>query len=354
MTLLRALLISVAIAAVFTTSEIAAQTPRDLLEQGVRAYGDLEYDAAAAFLQRALRATPGIDIQHEEFGRALIFLAATELYRGNPDLAEERFRQLVIFDTRIRPDELVFPPEVTNIFDAVRRGTKAVTPVVPTRSELEMGVDSFSIVLHASSFTGSVVEILDDAGVSVRLLYDGPVNDSLIVTWDGYDSNGRRPSDGEYELAVTARRPGGRSLRTTTFPVTLEAILRDTIPHPVPLADSLFLPEQAEPSRGYESLLGGVLMGGAIMVLPSVVASDAEISGTRFVVSGSVTLAGIIGFFQRRPGRIFTDNIDANNALRARWQASLDSVLSENVTRNADVRLVIETGPSTQVELEQP
>ena len=351
MTLPRALLLAVAIATGANLHPAGAQTAADLVDQGVRAYGDLEFDAAAAFLRRALSAEAGESIEPNHQARALTYLAAAEFYRGNPDSTEVIFRRLVLFDTRQRPDELVFPPEITNIFDSVRRETKALTAVVPDQSEVNVGAGRFSFVLYASSFLGAVVEITRrEDGAQVRLLYDGPVNDSLTVFWDGLDSARTRPEDGSYVLTVTARRPGGGSLRSHQFPMELRATLRDTLPHPVQPADSLLLPERVTAGRSVEALLGGTLMGAAVMVLPAALSSEAELAGTRFVVGSAVTVAGLAGFVARRPGRALPENVAANEALLHQWRDSLGVVISENRQRIDDVRLSIEIGAPAVVE----
>ncbi len=353
MTRFRALLLSVAIATTVCQAPISAQTATDLVEQGVRAYGELEFEAAAASLRRALRATPGSGIPGEDYARALIYLAATEYYRGEADSAEALFQQLVLFDTRRKPDPLVFEPGVTDIFEAVRRETKALTVVVPPRTAFRVGSGHIPVSLYASSFLGTVVEIFDEDSSLVRLVYDGPVSDSLVVTWDGLDSLGRRPDDGDYTLAVTSRRPGGVSLRSTRFPLDVSTVQQDTIPHPPAPADSLLLPERTSGGQGFETLFGGLFIGGAVMLLPSAIAPDADLAATRFLVGGAVSLGGLAGFVWRRPGEMITANVEANRELREDWRERLDNVVSENASRIANIRMVVEAGAPTVVELRE-
>ena len=347
----RALLITVAIATATSPSTTSAQTASALVEQGIRAYAELEFEAAAASLRRALRATPGVEIDNEAYGRALIYLAATQYYRDDPDSTEALFEQLVLFDTRQRPDPLVFEPGVTDIFEAVRRETKALTVVVPDRTEIGVRSGNLPVTLHASSFIGTVVEIFDRDSALTRLVYDGPVSDSLAITWDGLDSLGTRPPDGNYTLAITSRRPGGAALRSTRIPLDLFTIQRDTLAHPPPPTDSLFLPERTGRSQAIETLLGGLLMGGAVMLFPSAMASDADLMGTRFVVGGAMSVAGIVGFVTNRSGRVVPENVAANTALREDWDERVTTTVSENADRIASIRLVIEAGPARVVEL---
>jgi hypothetical protein len=341
----------VAIATATSTATTTAQTATALVEQGVRAYGELEYEAAAASLRRALRANPGVDIGVEDYARALIYLAATRYYLEDPDSTEALFEQLVLFDTRPRPDPLVFEPGVTDIFEAVRRATKALTVVVPDRTEIRIGAGHFPVTLHASSFLGAVVEILDRDSTQTQLVYDGPVSDSLVVTWDGLDSLGIRPADGNYTLVITSRRPGGAALRSTRIPLNLFTIQRDTVAHPPPPADSLFLPERTGRGQSVETLVGGLLMGGAVMILPSALAADAEFAGFRIAAGGVMSVAGIVRFVTMRPGRGLVENVASNTRLRQAWNERLQDIVAENADRIASIRLVVEAGPARIVEL---
>ncbi len=348
---IRALLALVAIATATSPAATIAQTASALVEQGIRAYGELEFEAAAASLRRALRSRPGVTIDNEDYGSALIYLAATQYYLGNPDSTETLFEQLVLFDTRQRPDPLVFEPGVTDIFEAVRRATKALTVAVPDSTSIGIRSPDLPITLYASSFLGAAVEVFDRDSSLVRLVYDGPVSDSLIVTWDGLDSLGTRPADGAYTLTITSRRPGGVSLRSTRIPLSLLTVREDTLEHPLPLADSLFLPENTGRGQTIETLLGGLLMGGAVMLLPNALASDAQLAGTRIVVGSAMSVAGIVGFVARRPGRPLPENIAANRALQADWDERVRDITAENADRIANTRMVIETGASRKVDL---
>jgi hypothetical protein len=292
-----------------------------------------------------------LTVDVEDYGRALIYMAATQYYLDASDSTEVLFEQLVLLDTRQRPDPLVFEPGVTDIFEAIRRATKALTVVVPDSTAIGRGSPNLPITLYASSFLGSVVEIFDRDSSLIRLVYDGPVSDSLVVTWDGLDSLGRQPGDGEYTLTVTSRRPGGIALRSTMVPLSLQTVQQDTLPHPPPVADSLFLPESTGRGQTIETLLGGLLMGGTVMLLPSALAPDAQLAGTRMVVGGTMSIAGVVGFFVRRPGEPLPRNIAANRALREEWNERTSQIISENANRISSIQLVIEAGPQYKVEL---
>ena len=92
----------------------------EVLSGAIRAYRDLEFDAAARMLRRVL--TPPLAIELDDSGRAraLTYLGAAEHYRGRQDSAIAVFRRLVALAPDQRPDTLIFPPEITQLYDAVR------------------------------------------------------------------------------------------------------------------------------------------------------------------------------------------------------------------------------------------
>jgi hypothetical protein len=92
----------------------------DLLARGERAYRALEYDSAAAWLRRGL-AAPGLPDSLRL--RGLVYLGATELFRGYEDAAMAAFAEAVRTDRAYAPDSLVFPPRVTSAFEQARRAT---------------------------------------------------------------------------------------------------------------------------------------------------------------------------------------------------------------------------------------
>ena len=147
-----------------------AQSASELLRQGVQAYQALEYDAAAALLERSLRRDSVTGLADSLQTRALTYLAATELFRGQRDSAVAAFRQLVLLNPRYRPDELIFPPQVTNLFQEVRRATRAIAVAVPPVTELRARLDRFKARVLASSLADVTVTLAREDGTPVLQL----------------------------------------------------------------------------------------------------------------------------------------------------------------------------------------
>lgn len=335
------------------------QTAASLLEDGIRAYQELEFEAAAGFLRRVL--DPALGQQPSDPAaaraltvRALTYLAAAEMLGGNPDSARAAFERLVRFDTRYRPDQLIFPPQVTNEYDAVRRETKVITLDAPSNATLRLGQDVFSFELFASSYHDAVVEIRDRDSLRVRSIYRGPIVDSLDLEWDGRDGERLPVGSGSYDLWIQSRDSTGSLLRSLRVPLTLTLESPDTLIHPIEPADSMILPEQHGSGPGLGALVGGMLLGTTIAFLPNVFSSDTDLMGGRLVVAGTTSLAGIAAFFRLRPGKPIPENIQSNRALYGSYRDSLAVIVTENERRKADIQLHIRTGTVSVVEREEP
>ncbi|HEV8303529.1 MAG TPA: FlgD immunoglobulin-like domain containing protein [Gemmatimonadales bacterium] len=351
-----ALLAAAWLAALVAPRGAGAQSAADVLAQGVRAYQDLEFDGAAGLLRRSLAFQGSDALPAAGAARALIYLAATELFRNRRDSAAAAAQRLVLLDPRFRPDELVFPPQVLALYEGVRRATPAVTAHAPADTSIRPGVDAFAVRLYASTFHDVSATLGAEAGGGrvVRTLYAGPIGDSLALTWNGLDSSGARPPDGRYTLTVTSLDRERRVVRVLRLPIELAQPSVDTLPHPAPPADSLLRPERQPLGPALRALAPGALAGVAIVVLPAVVASREDASGARFVVGGTVTIAGIAAFISHHPGRSIPGNAAHNRALRDDWRRAVDDVTRRNAQRLREVRMRIRAGTPLLLTPEGP
>lgn len=312
----------------------SAQASAVVLAQATRAYDDLEFDNAAGLLRRALAFQGADALLPADAARALMYLAATELLRERPDSARAVSRRLVLSNPRFRPDELVFPPEVLTFFQEVRRSTPAVIGRAPADTAIRPGAEALAVRLYASTFHDVAATLATEDGRVVRRLYTGPISDSLDVHWNGLDSTGAKPPpDGRYAITVTSLDRQRRVVRILRLPLAVEQGRVDTLPHPAPPADSLLLHERQPMGPGLKAFAPAALAGVAIAVLPSVVANGEDASGARFVVGGTVTVAGIVAFFSHHPGRAIPANVAHNRTLRDAWRREDAEVARRNVER---------------------
>jgi hypothetical protein len=97
-----------------------------MMAKAVRAYQDLDFDGAARLLRQVLAPPLAAQLDDAERARALTYLGAAEHYRGRPDSAIAVFRRLVALAPDQRPDTLIFPPEISRLYDGVRSATTIV------------------------------------------------------------------------------------------------------------------------------------------------------------------------------------------------------------------------------------
>ena len=327
----------------------AAQAAGSPFAEGIRAYQNLDFDQAATLLRRDLARASSAASSASERAQGLVYLGAADLFRGRRDSAVAVFRRLVQLDPRFRPDRLVFPPEVTGVFDSVRVDTRAVVLVTPPDTQISAGTGAFTFWVVASAFQTVEVTLRYQDGAPFRTLYAGPMGDSLHVQWDGLDAAGQLPPVSRVLLRVASRAPTGELTGIVQLPLDVRIVHVDTLPWPKPPATAVFLPERSDSRPALRALLGGLLLATTVAALPSVVGGDRP-SGSRLIVAGTVGFAGAVGYVLHRPGRPLAANIQANQALRARWQQSVAAAKAENVRRRDDVHLAVHAGEPTAIK----
>lgn len=336
------------------TVRVSAQSAGSLLGQGIRAYQALEYDAAAALLRQGLLQQPPLALADTQRARALSYLAATELFRGRRGAAAAAFRDLIELDPRAGPDSLIFPPQVTNLFQDVRRTTKVVRLEVPPVTELHARLEWLTARVLASSLEHVTVALVRNDGTPVRTLYNGPVADSLLVKWDGLTTAGTPPAEGRYVLRVTPHTAAAEGAHPIEAALDITQQPPDTLAWPAPPTGPSLLPERASPRPALQSLAAGVLAGASVAVLPGLVARGASGTDARFIVATAVSVSGLVGFLSQHPGRPIDANVRANAAAREAWQRRVDAVRAENGNRRTSAKLLIRAGPAAVAERGAP
>lgn len=162
----------------FIAGAARAQTAPELLTRGTSAVQNLDYDSAAIFLRGALSKTGGDALPDSQRSRALMFLGATEFFRDHHDSATAVFTRLLVFNPRYRPDDLIFPPEVSSLFQDVRSGLRVVAARVPPVTTISGPGDRLAIKLYATSFHEITANVTRGPR-TVRNLYRGAIGDSL-------------------------------------------------------------------------------------------------------------------------------------------------------------------------------
>jgi hypothetical protein len=320
-----------------------AQNPAVRIARGIAAFQNLEYDSAAAMLAGGLADSAAAALPDSTRVRGLVYLGATDVFRNKRDSATAVFTRLLSIDPRYRINQLIFPPEVTNLFEEVRLTTPSVLVVVPDSSILTALGDRVVIWLYAASYHPIVVRVLGPDGAVLRTLYDGGLSDSLQLLWEARGSNGLLVDGGHYSLRVDSRGQDGRVARSVVLPLELVRLVGDTLPLPPALPTSAFKPEHTPGGTGLRSLALGLGTALAVAVLPSVVAGRSGASD-RFLVAATLGAVGAAAVPLQRHSQPIPANIAANEALRLEWRQRTDSVRAINAAIERRAPLLVRPG----------
>ncbi len=316
------------------TAAAAAQTGADLRDQGLRAYRALEMEAAARLFRLALATR---DLADDDILSTEAYLGSAEFYRNRQDSSRAAFRRIVLTDPRYRLDPIVFPPDVMRAFDGVRFATPAVSVDVPTRVTFAPGRGGLTARVFPSGPHVLRVRIERSNGEVVRTLHDGRVTDSLAVTWNGAGTGGASLASGLYVWSFASLGGDGAVQRILDVPVRLEQTTVGSLALPPQPA---LLPESS-PAGPALVRLGLGLGAAALCWIVTPAFTDRDLP--RVALTVTFTAAGIIGFFEKRPGRPIPENVAANRAALATWQAQVERVNGANQDRRPGPRIVLET-----------
>jgi hypothetical protein len=311
---------------------LAGQAARDVLAQGIRAYDDLDFEQAAGLLRRALAVQGGAALARDDASRALIYLTATELLRDRKDSARAIARRLAITNPRYRPDELVFPPQLLLLYEVVRRATPAVIGEAPTDTTIRPGSEALTLRLYASAVHDVQATLVAFDGRVMRTLYRGPIGDSLALPWNGLDSANVPLQAGSYAITVSSFDRAGKVVRILRMPLAVLPARADTLAHPATPADTVLRPEKRPLGPALRVLAPGLLAGAGMAVLPGAVARGERPSGSRLVIGGALTVAGVAAFLSRKPGRPIPENVTHNALVRA-WRREDTEIVRRNAER---------------------
>jgi hypothetical protein len=333
----------VAVVATFTPAGLRAQGPSNSLNQAIRSYQNLEYDDAAEGLRRALN-RPDLPADQQE--QMLSYLGASEFFLNHRDAAVAAFRQMLLIDPAARLDNLIFPPEVQRVFDEARKGVKAVRVDVPGRNAIQVGQTSMPVRLLTTSYHEIGVAITGRSGQAIHWLYNGPIADSIDVTWDGMDAAGKVVASGGYFLRITSRSPTGRIVRTVDVPLDVTLERADTLPTPRPLEPSQFLPERSKRAP-LNDAARGLALGVGVLALPAIAGADSIAAGAPLFVGAAIAVAGAVAVLSHPSGKPIPTNVAYNRQIRENWERQVDEVKKENAERRKNVRLIVRTGEQT-------
>lgn len=304
----------------------AGQTASVLLAEGLRAYGNLDFAAAAQLLRSALEAADAAALPPPDRLRALMHLGAANVYREERDDAVAAFRSLVLADPRFRPDSLVFPPRVTQTFDEVLQTTKAVGLVAPPEARFTAGTRGLQVRAYVTSRHRIQGRITTTRGQTIATLFGGVINEYVTLTWDGLDANGAAVPPGRYLLVVFSSLDD-EILRSVRLPLEVAVNPVDTLPWPAP---------PPRPPRRWDRRF---LYPGAVLGVGLALPAALGIGGARTArISFGIAFAtiGLVGGWPRAAA--------PDPRAATEWQTLVTTVRRENQRRRNRPEMVIRTG----------
>ena len=308
----------------------AQQVTSMLLSEGVKAYQGLDFAAAAQLLRRALD-TDG-SLAPADRHRALMYLGAAHVFRDEHSDAVDAFRALVLEDPRFRPDTLIFPPRVTQVYTEVLQTTKAVALEAPVDARFRARAETFNVRAYATSPHQNHARIETADGRLLAPLYSGRIADSVTLSWGGLDAAGAVAGTGSYRLVVTSL-VADQVLRSVSLPLEVRVEPPDTLPWP---------PASSVRRSGWDPrfLIPGLVLGVGFAVPAALGAGGAQ--GPRIALGLVFSTIGVIGAV-RGGGR-------ASPAAEAAWRHHVDVVRAENARRRREPMITLHTGAPIRSE----
>lgn len=311
-----------------------AQAPDVQLEQGIRAYRELEMESAGWLLRQALASNT---LDRDQRTTALTYLGAAELYRDRRDSALAAYAQLILMDPHGQLDPLLFGPDVQTVFEEARRLTP-VAEVSATRTSFAPGDRGLPVRIRVN--TPHVVVVTAEAvnGAVLDSVFRGRVGERTTVYWDAEGPPGQRPPTGGFVLRVSSLDRRGRVSRAVTLPVQVSRSPEDPLGVPPPPE---LLPERQPAGPALTRLgLGAAAATAAYLITP--VFTDSK--GPQLALTAAFGAAGVIGFWEKRPGKPLPDNVLANEVARKSWEARVARVQAENRRRADGGTVTVEVG----------
>jgi len=345
-----------------------AQVPvRRLLAAARQHIVNLNADSAAQLLQSVLDVTSGASGSERSWAYAL--LAVVRLAEQNRSGARLMFEQSLRSDPRLPVDSLAILRDLDSEAEVVFQEARVVVqgaargaaaPAAPFSIEYQVARDTtlsgpedrLAITLLPARRARTVVTVRTAGESSVLWRSDTlQARELRPILWLPR-SDGRPLPNNLYAFEVTGVDSVGTLATPVRWTMRLTALPPVAQPLPRELSASDFRPETLQVRhRSAATLLTGAGLGVVAAVLPSAFGRtevNAALAGdaTAYVVAGSVTVAGIIGYLNGSRAVFQRDAAESNAQRRAQYEAQVRAVraANEQARQRPPIRLQIERG----------
>jgi hypothetical protein len=311
-----------------------AQTPERALDQGIKAYRELEMESAGWLLRQALA---GDKLDGPRRLTALGYLGAAEFYRDRRDSALAAFGQLVRLEPHHRLDVLVFGPDVQAVFAEARRLNPRVE-VSAARTSFPPGAPGLPVRLRANTPHVVVVTAETPTGAVLDTVFRERVRDTATAHWTATGRAGGRAPVGKFVIAVSSLDGRGRVHRRVELPVHVTRSPEDPLTAPTP---PTMLPVREPWGPGIARLVLGLGAATAAYYLTPEVTDS---KGLQLFLTQGFVAAGVVGFLVAHPGAALPDNVVANRVAQETYEARLTQVRMENQRRAEGGTVYVDVG----------
>ncbi len=318
----------------------------EALRQSVTWYENLEVERALGLLRRVISPSSPFEVSREQRVTAYKYLGAALAILGQKDSSIVYFRAALERDPFLDLD----PDRFTNqeqaaLAEAKRRSFAAASrPLTAKRWDPAREEVTFSVVTtHQASLRVEIQPV--DSGPRA-VIYDRETEGVRDVGWNGVIATRLAPA-GPYELHVIGRSLLTGRVDSVSFPFSIRhdfPQLEDTLP---PLLASELLPERHAASAGRSSLLKGLAVASAALLIPRLGGHGDLSAGSNGLSATAATAAagaGIVAFVVRRRAPSIPANIARNNVRRNERVAANIEIIRRNAERLAQTRLVLLPG----------
>lgn len=317
----------------------------DMLAQAIRLHANLDVERELPLLRQIIQPNSPFEVTRDQRVIAYKYLGAALAVQGRTDSAVIYFRAAIERDPFTDLDPQRFSPREVQAFALARRQTfaMAVRPVVADTVNPRTERVNFTVL--STHGTDLRVELRPTQGAGGVRLYSGENDGPRDLQWDGLLADGRLAPPGRYVLVVAGQSRLTQRTDTVRMVFTLDhdhPALEDTLAA-LPPAD--LLPEQYPASAARGELLKGFAVGGAAVLIPTVLANGQLDGGGRRLaigLAGAASVTGFVAFLHRQRHRGIPANIAQNQQRRAERATANAAITRRNSEKLALTKLVIQ------------
>ncbi len=318
----------------------------EALSQGIALYEKLDVEQALILFRRVISPSSPFEVSREQRVKAYKYLGAALAILGQSDSSIVYFRAALERDPflDLDPDRFTQQEQIALAEARKRSFATGLRPLAETRWDPARETINFAVVTtHQASLR---LEIQPGDGGPAIALHDREGDGIREVAWNGILGT-RLAAPGAYELRAIGRSLLTGRIDSTSAPFTLRhdfPTLEDTLPA---LRPDELLPERRPPSAGRISMLKGVAIATATLVIPRL-AGNSQLrdggNGMATIAATAATGAGVMALVVTRRSPEIPANIAQNNVRRAERAAVNAAIVRRNQERLALTKLVLLPG----------